>query len=63
MTEAETESIAAFIHTSEVPTTVADPNKPYGPVISSNAAFQELTGYSIQDTWIRNLSSHWPEQT
>lgn len=46
MMEAGVEAIAAFVHTSEVAMTVADPDQPDCPVVSSNAAFQELTGYS-----------------
>ena len=44
--DAETEAVASFIHTSEVPMTVADPSRPDCPIISSNAEFQSLTGYS-----------------
>lgn len=43
--DAEVEAIAAFIHTNEVPMTVADPQLPDCPIISSDAALQELMGY------------------
>lgn len=44
--EADVESIASFIQTSGIPMTVADPRLRDCPIISSNAAFQDLTGYS-----------------
>lgn len=46
MMDPDKEAIAAFIHTSKVAMTLADPEQEDCPIISSNAAFQDLTGYS-----------------
>ena len=46
MMNSETERVAAFIHTSSVALTLADPDLPDCPVLSANAAFEELTGYA-----------------
>lgn len=54
MNDRELEAIAAYLHTCKVSMTAADPQQPDCPIIASNAAFHELTGYSPSQIEGRN---------
>ncbi len=45
MIDPEIEAIAAFLYTNKVAMTAADPLKPDCPIVATNSAFQDLTGY------------------
>ena len=62
----EVENAIAFIHTANIPMTIADPDKPDCPLLSANAAFEELTGYtgsSIVGKNCRLLQGKFPERS